>query len=94
MFKMTPTRRSRGHAAIANAVSLDVRAQRAAAIAEMDRKRQLEAAESEVARVRAAFERARDLSEEQAALDAATARLEELSGKGNAAVAKAKQKAA
>ena len=80
MFKMTPARRSRGHAAIATAATPEVRAHRATILADMDRKRQLEAAESEVAQAREALEKARSLSVEQAALDTAMARLADLQG--------------
>ncbi|ABE61181.1 hypothetical protein Nham_0283 [Nitrobacter hamburgensis X14] len=78
MYKLTPTRRSRGHAAIATAATPDIRAARAATLAEMDRKRQLALAEDEVAQAREVLEKAKSLSAEQAALDVAMARLTEL----------------
>lgn len=79
MLKTTP-RRSRGHAAIATAAPPEVRANRAAMLAERDRLMQIAAAESEVQRATEALEKAKSLSAERAALDVATARLAELKG--------------
>lgn len=94
MFKMTPTRRSRGHAAIATAATPEVRAGRAAMLAEMDRKRQLAVAESAVAQAREALDKAKSLSAEQAALDAAMAKLAELKDIGTTDNGSKKTKAA
>lgn len=91
MYHTTPTRRSRGHAAIATAATPEVRANRAAMLAERDRLMQIAAAESEVKRATEAFETAKSLSAERAALDAATARLAELKGE---TVEESKKKAA
>lgn len=80
MYRTTQTRRSRGHAAIATAATPEVRANRAAMLAERDRLMKISAAESEVQRATEALEKAKSLSAERAALDAATARLAELKG--------------
>jgi hypothetical protein len=80
MLKTTPTRRTRGHASIATAATPEVRAVRAAQLAERDRMMQIAAAEDEVKRATEAFEKAKSLSAERAALDAAMARLAELKG--------------
>lgn len=80
MYKFVPTRRTRGHAAIANAVSPEVRADRAATLNERDRLTQIARAEDEVKRAKEALEKAKSLAVERAALDAATARLAELNG--------------
>jgi hypothetical protein len=77
---MTPTRRTRAHASIATAASPEVRAQRAATLAEMDYRRQLAAAEAQVAQATEALERAERLSNERSALDTAMARLNQLKG--------------
>lgn len=79
MYKITPTRRTRGHAAITN-VSPEARAIRAAGLAERERLMQLAVAEDDVKRAQQALESAQTLSEEQAALDKAMARLSCLRG--------------
>lgn len=79
MYKITPTRRTRGHAAITN-VSPEIRATRAAALAERERRMQLAAAEAEVAQATEALERAERLSNERSALDTAMERLSQLKG--------------
>jgi hypothetical protein len=79
MYRMTPTRRTRGHAAITN-VSPEVRAARAAGLAERERLMQLAAAELKASLAREALEKAQNLSTEHAALDAAMAKLAELKG--------------
>jgi hypothetical protein len=74
-------RRPRSVHAVADVVQNtppDVREQRAAVIADFERRRALQAAQQEVDTARAALNRVRDTTSEQAALDAALRRLAEI----------------
>lgn len=74
------TNRSRAHASIATAATPEVRANRAAILAEKERLLQIAAAEDELQRAQEALEKATKLSVEHAAVNAAVAKLAELNG--------------
>lgn len=75
---MGASRRTRAHAAIANAATPEVRARRAALLSEKDRANQIRVAEEQVARAQEALEFAQTLTREKGALKSAEARLAEL----------------
>jgi hypothetical protein len=78
MYTVSPTRRTRGHAAIATAATQEVRETRAKLLAEAEMKRDLQAAVDAVAQAKDALDRASTLSSERSILDAAMTRLEDL----------------
>lgn len=73
-------RRTRGYAAIANAVTPEVRQIRAAMLAETQRNRELAVATAAVEQARAALAAREAHAPEQAALDEAVARLKAIEG--------------
>lgn len=77
MIGYTPSRRRRGYANPYN-VSPEVKTERSAILLDYEHKRLVAAAEAEVARAREALEKAKNLSVEQSAFDAASAKLAEL----------------